>query len=113
MWKSLKKKKKMIDKAEEAKPVDKKDIENVIKLVEVAQSVNCYFKICLSFSKDEFMVTSTFFKGIKLINNKKDGDKLLIQYNNTLYANDAYFDLDSIIHIHVVCQYQNGGVADV
>lgn len=103
----FKQKAQMIDEVEEeeAEPIDKKTMEEAIKLIEVANEIGCDFQVCFRLTIDEFTVTSGSFKGIKLISSKKEGDKVLIQYSNMLFSSDTYIDLDKITKVAIKCEY--------
>ena len=115
MLAKFKQKAQTIDKIEKenVKPVEKKEIEDAIKLIEVADEIKCDFEICLKLTIDNFVVSSDAFKGIKLVSTKKEGDKLLIKHANLLLLNETYIDLDKIIQIQVKCNYISGGDNDV
>ena len=83
---------------ENIEPIDKETIENIVKLIETAYSVGCEFDLHLELTIGDFCVDSASYNGIKLINNKKDGDKLLIKQKNMLLLNETYIDLENIVH---------------
>ena len=110
MFLKLKKRMEKINEIDEKKvfePINKEHIENIIKLTEVANKVDCKFTLCVKLGVDEFVVTSDSFKGIKMINNKKEGAKLLIQYSNMLFSTDTYIDVDTITDICIKCIYSS------
>ena len=110
MLKKLKNKAQAIDEIEREniEPINVEDIEKAIKLIEAAKEIDCDFKVCFELKIDEFIVDSASFKGIKIVKNKKEGDKLLIQYQNMLFSSDTYIDLDNIVKVNVKCQYISG-----
>ena len=107
MLERFKQKAQAIDEIEEekAEPIDKKTMEEAIKLIEVAKNIDCDFQVCLKLTIDEFNVNSASFEGIKLTSSKKDGDRVLIQYSNMLFHSDTYISLDKITKVIVKCSY--------
>ncbi len=95
---------------ENFEPVDKETIKKVIKLVETAYDVGCDFELCLELSIGEFAINAASYNGIKLIQNKKENDKLLIQYKNMLISNDTFIDLEHIKHINLNLTFSDKGV---
>lgn len=110
MLEKLKSKAQTIDviEKENVEPVSVDEIEKAIKLIEAAKEIDCDFKICFALKIDEFIVDSASFNGIKIIKNKKEDNKLLIQYQNMLFSSDTYIDLNNIIGIDISCQYITG-----
>lgn len=110
MLEKLKTKKEQIDAidTEELKPVDKKDVEDVIKLIEIAHATNATFKLKLILSIGEFIVDSDSYDGIKFVNSKKDGDKLLVKYKNLLLSYDTSIELEHIKCIDFSLKYGTG-----
>ena len=109
MLERLKNKKEQIDTIDKSslEPVDKKEIEDVIKLIEVAHNTNCNFILKLILEIGEFSVDADSYDGIKLITSKKDGDRLLIKYKNLLLSYDTYIELQHIKCIDFCLKYSN------
>lgn len=93
---------------ENVEPVTIDEIEKAIKIIEAAKEIDCDFKIRFALKIDDFIVDSASFNGIKIIKNKKENNKLLIQYQNLLFSSDTYIDLNNIIGINISCQYITG-----
>lgn len=110
MFSKLKSKKEQIDAIEtnDLEPVDKKDIENVIKLIETAHNTNAEFRLKLILSIGDFVVDEDSFDGIKLVSNKQNGDRLLIKHKNILLANETFIELGHIKCINFNLKYNTG-----
>lgn len=110
MLERLRNRKKDIDAVEKEtiEPIDKKEVEKAIKLIEAAHNIDCYFKVHFNLiGSGEFIVVSDSFKGIKMVNSKKEGNRVLIQYATMLFASDTYINLENIINIVVECKYES------
>ena len=115
MLNKFKKTVKTVEKIEqtEQKPVDKKDIEALISLINTAHNIECDFDLCLTLSIGNFKVNSDAFNGIKLISKKNEEEKLLIQHKNMLLSNDTSINLKDIHHIMFNLKFYDKGEQDV
>lgn len=100
-------------KKENRQPVDKEKLEKLVKLVETAYETGCSFELTLELSIGEFFIDSLSYNGIKIINSKKDGDKLLIKQKNMLLSSDNYIELENIIHATFVLKYCDKDMIDI
>lgn len=101
MLQKLKKKKNDIDKIErqDEEPISKEVVEDIIRLIDVANDCSCYFELCLLLSIGEFKIDSASYAGIKLLNDKKNSDTLVITTKNILLTTDTSIDLINIKNI--------------
>lgn len=77
-------------------PVDKKDLEVLIDIINVAQG--CYFKLTLVFPIGDFTVESVNFKGIKIMPaTKNDPERVIVSYTDTLSSTDVTIPLHNVI----------------
>ena len=87
-------------------PVSKKDVEDAIKLINIAHEVGCDFDLQLTLEIGEFCVSADSYTGIKMLNKTKtDGDRLVISYKNALLSNDTIIDLKNILHISLKIEF--------
>lgn len=94
-----------IEENESTEPIDKEYIEKAIKLVKIAKDIDCDFELYLKLAIHNFSVSNGSFDDIKLVNNKKKTDELLIQYHDMLMFNDVRIPIDNIININLQISY--------
>lgn len=82
------------------KPVTKKEIEDMIKLINAAHNVDAMFDLQLKLVIGDFNISSESYTGMKLLSKtKSDDDRLVISYKNALLSNDTVIDISNILHI--------------
>lgn len=85
---------------EELKSIDKKDMENVIELINIAYSTGCIFVLKLTLTSGEFCVDSDTYTDIKMLNKtKNEPDRVVIGYKNALLSHTTIINLDDIVGI--------------
>ncbi len=85
-------------------PVNRKTLENIIQLIDVANKIDCDFYLKLTLVDEEFYVDSESFAGIKIVSNKKEDAKLLIQHYTSLLSHDTYIPMSNIKHAAFNCR---------
>ena len=93
-----------------ASPVNKKAIEDAIKIVNVAHETGAYFDLKFDLSVGEFSVDESEYTAIKLLpKNKKEPDRVAISYSNDLLSHDTVIHLENIINITLKLKYYGKG----
>lgn len=91
-------------------PVNKKAIEDAIKIVNVAHETGAYFDLKFDLSVGEFSVDESEYTAIKLLpKNKKEPDRVAISYSNDLLSHDTVIHLENIINITLKLKYYGKG----
>ena len=99
---------------DEKEPVDIKDLEGVIELINVAKEVNCSFTLKLLLEIGEFIVQSDNFKSIKLLKaNKTQSERLVITHTNALITMDTTIEAKHIVGINFTLTFKNMYESDV
>ena len=93
-----------------ASPVNKKAIEDAIKIVNVAHETGAYLDLKFHLSVGEFSVDESEYTGIKLLQkNKQAPDRVAISYSNDLLSHDTVIHLEDIINITLKLKYYGKG----
>lgn len=88
------------------KPVETESLQSLIDLIEaVSDKPGGSFELVLFLPEDDFCIDSSSFCDIRLINNKKDVNKLLIQHKDGFLLHDTYISVDDIYHIELVIKF--------
>lgn len=91
-------------------PVDKKAIEDAIKIVNVAHETGCHFDLKLDLTVGTFCISSSEYTGIKLLQkNKQAPDRISISYVNDLLLNETVIHLENIIDVTLKLKYYGKG----
>ena len=89
-------------------PVSIQDIEDMIKLINVASEIKCDFKLVLNLEIGEFCVKSDNFKGIKMSKaTKKQADRLVISHSNALLLVDTVIQVKHIVGITFALKFED------
>ena len=88
-------------------PVTYETMENVIKLIEIANETNSDFSLLLNLSIDSFKIDSDNFKDIKLLKgNKTQPDRVMISSSDVLLTTETTIELQHIAKVTVFIQYE-------
>ncbi len=91
-------------------PIDKKVIEDVIKIVDIAHETGCHFDLKLDLTVGTFCISSSEYTGIKLLQkNKQAPDRISISYVNDLLLNETVIHLENIIDVTLKLKYYGKG----
>lgn len=91
-------------------PIDKKAMEDLIKLVDVAYETGCHFDLKLDLTIGTFCIDSLEYTGMKLLpKNKKEPDRVTISYSSALLSNDTVINLENIINVTLNLKYCGKG----
>lgn len=91
-------------------PVDVAKIEELIKMIDLAQSVNADFKLSIILRIDGFVVDSINFAGIKFVKKtKNEPNKIVISHYNSLLLIDTMINVDDIIHFDLSIKFTDSG----
>ena len=82
-------------------PIDIKQIENLIELINVAKDIGCVFTLKILLEIDNFLLKSDNFKNIKLLKpNKTQESRLVITHTNALLNIDTTIETKYIVGIN-------------
>lgn len=93
-----------------ASPINKKVIEDAIKIVNVAHETGANFDLKFDLSVGKFSVGESEYTNIKLLpKNKKEADRVMISYTTDLLSHDTVIYLENIINITLKIEYDGKG----
>lgn len=94
-------------------PIDKKVIEDVIKIVDVSHETGCHFDLKLDLAVGAFCISSSEYTGMKLLQkNKQAPDRVSISYVNDLLLNDTVIYIENIMDVTLKLKYYGKGDAN-
>lgn len=93
-----------------ASPINKKAIEDAIKIVDIAHETGAYFDLKFDLTVGTFCISSSEYTGMKLLQkNKQAPDRISISYVNDLLLNETVIHLENIIDVTLKLKYYGKG----
>lgn len=95
---------------EAGEPVDIAKIEDLIKIIDLAQSINADFELSIILRIDGFTVDSLNFQGINFVKKtKNEPNKIVISHYNSLLLVDTIINTDDIVHFNLNIKFDDSG----
>lgn len=100
-----------LNKIESKGPVPMEQIEDMIKIINVAKETGCMFTLALKLEIGDFSVSSDNFKEIKLLKaNKTEGERLMIAHSNALMIVHTMIEVKHIIGVNFTLKFSDKSV---
>lgn len=98
---------------EEQKPVDVKEIEDLIRIINTVKDINCIFSLVLRLEIGEFSVQNDNLKEIKLLKaTKTQQERLSITHTNTLLTMETTIELRHITGITFKLAFNDSNIIE-
>lgn len=87
-------------------PVTMDDVDNLIKLVKLSKSIDCYFSVNLLLSSGNYTIDSNDLVDIKITQGKTQPERLIISTQESLLAIETAINITDIKLIQCNIEYK-------